>query len=99
MQKSSYLYLLSLKEISSTSTSSPVHLLHISAIYFDFCSLIFVGNILMLSEGRPGVDDVYSLADGMQGFRLKESGRICDRLEISLLMLASSLPQVSCDWS
>lgn len=28
-----------------------------------------VGNIAMLSEGRPGVDNVYSLKDGMAFFR------------------------------
>lgn len=27
---------------------------------------LFAGNILMLSEGRPGVDDLYTLKDGMQ---------------------------------
>jgi ribonucleases P/MRP protein subunit RPP40 len=27
-------------------------------------SLIFAGNVLMLSEGRPGIDNVFSLRDG-----------------------------------
>lgn len=30
----------------------------------DFSSLIFAGNVLMLSEGRPGIDNVFSLRDG-----------------------------------
>jgi ribonuclease P/MRP protein subunit RPP40 len=50
---------------------------------FQICSLISLGNVLMLSEGRPGVDNVFSLADGMQRSRLKEPGWICDRLGLS----------------
>lgn len=50
---------------------------------FQICSLISLGNVLMLSEGRPGVDNFFSLADGMRGPRLKKSGRVCDRLGLS----------------
>lgn len=33
------------------------------AVLSKVCSIL--GNIAMLSEGRPGVDNVYSLKDGM----------------------------------
>lgn len=71
MQKSSYLYLLSLREISSTYTSRLVHSIAYICHIFQICSLIFLGNVLMLSEGRPGVDNVFSLANGMRGPPLK----------------------------
>ena len=35
---------------------------HLALVISD----MIVGNILMLSEGRPGVDNLYTLKDGMQ---------------------------------
>lgn len=83
MRKSSYLYLRSLKAISSTFTSSRVHFIAYICHIFQIYSLISLGNVLILSEGRPGVDNVFSLADGMQDSRLKEPGRNCDTLGLS----------------
>ena len=59
-------------KLSLIRTSSLVHILKSSYhILYLFCdsssSNRMLGDILMLSEGRSGVDDVYSLKDGMLG--------------------------------
>ena len=47
-------------------TLSLAYTLTICFHFVFFCSSYhpFLGNVLMLSEGRPGVDDRYSLRDG-----------------------------------
>lgn len=44
-----------------------VYLYHILSLPFNSQLIFTLGNILMLSEGRPGIDDLFFLKEGTPG--------------------------------
>lgn len=65
MPRSYCLFLLYLRVNFSTNISKAVR--HLSSAFGSYWLVLTlkVGNVLMISEGRSGVDDVFSLRDGM----------------------------------
>lgn len=48
----------------NTFIKSGMHFLHHYFPFIGIVGLTLAGSVLMLSEGRPGVDDVFSLSNG-----------------------------------